>query len=110
MIIKLINNVNIDLKWSFLVLEYLEEYPGGIKQLKADAKAKRNIMKLQNHLIYSAIRGNYDEPLSYNETIRLFQMSDLPKITKFFEDKLVEQNEFQKKNQYHTTRKKKKKK
>ncbi len=33
-ILKLKNGDNIKLEWSFLVLEYLEEYPGGMKALK----------------------------------------------------------------------------
>ena len=34
MTITLKNGKNIDLDWSFLVLEYLEEYEGGIKAIK----------------------------------------------------------------------------
>lgn len=110
MIITLTNGVKVELKWSMLVLEYLEQYDGGLSQIKKDMKSKTHQLKLQNIMIYAAIRANYDEPLTYHETIRLFQFKDLNKINSFFEKNLQELDEFKKKGQKYIPPKKKKKK
>ena len=47
MVITLKNNKKLDLKWSFLVLEYLEEYStdegSGIVQIRKDISKKKNL-------------------------------------------------------------------
>lgn len=114
MVITLKNNKNVDLKWSFLVLEYLEEYStdegSGIVQVRKDIKRNKNQLKITNHLTYAIIRANIDEPLTYRETLSLVNMKDYNKIVKFIEDNLYELDEFKKKDRNYTQVQKKKKK
>lgn len=107
-IITLKNGKKIELEWSFLVMQYLEDYEGGLKQLKIDMKQKRNLLKIESLFIYAAIRANYDEKLGYQEAIRLVKMEDINTINKFFEENLRTQNDFKKKGQKYTPRKKSK--
>lgn len=110
MTITLKNGKNIDLEWSFLVLEYLEEYEGGIKQLKKDITAQKNLMKIHNHFLYAIVRANYDEVLTYRQAVSLVNFKDSKKIAKFIQDNLEELEEFKKKEvkSTHPTTKKKK--
>lgn len=107
-IITLKNGKKIELEWSFLVMQYLEDYEGGLKQLKIDMKQKRNLLKIESLFIYAAVRANYDEKLGYQEAIRLVKMEDINTINKFFEENLRTQNDFKKKGQKYTPRKKSK--
>lgn len=108
-IITLKNGKKIELQWSFLIMQYLEDYEGGLKKLKADMKKKKNLLKIQSLFIYSAVRANYDETLGYQEAIRLVDMKDISKINKFFNDNFEEQQEFKKKQQKFIPQKKKRK-
>ena len=116
MIIKLKNGQKIELEYSFLVMQYLEDYKngedngGGLIQLKKDLKAKKNKVAIQGQFIYAAIRSVVDQPLTYQEALRLVDMKEIPKINKFFEEEFEKQDEFQKKTTKFTTHKKKKKK
>ena len=105
-IITLKNGKKIELEWSFLVMQYLEDYEGGLKQLKIDMKQKKNLLKIEGLFIYAAVRANYDEKLGYQEAIRLVKMEDINTINKFFEENLRTQNDFKKKGQKYTPRKK----
>lgn len=107
-IITLKNGKKIELEWSFLVMQYLEDYEGGLKQLKIDMKQKKNLLKIESLFIYAAVRANYDEKLGYQEAIRLVKMEDINTINKFFEENLRTQNDFKKKGQKYTPRKKSK--
>lgn len=107
-IITLKNSKKIELEWSFLVMQYLEDYEGGLKQLKIDMKQKKNLLKIESLFIYAAVRANYDEKLGYQEAIRLVKMEDINTINKFFEENLRTQNDFKKKGQKYTPRKKSK--
>ena len=107
-IITLKNGKKIELVWSFLVMQYLEDYEGGLKQLKIDMKQKKNLLKIESLFIYAAVRANYDEKLGYQEAIRLVKMEDIKTINKFFEENLRTQNDFKKKGQKYTPRKKSK--
>ena len=64
-ILTLKNGDKIELQWSFLIMQYLEDYEGGLKKLKADMQAKKNLLKVQSLFIYSAVRANYDKKLGY---------------------------------------------
>ena len=107
-IITLKNGKKIELEWSFLAMQYLEDYEGGLKQLKIDMKQKKNLLKIESLFIYAAVRANYDEKLGYQEAIRLVKMEDINTINKFFEENLRTQNDFKKKGQKYTPRKKSK--
>lgn len=110
MTITLKNGKNIDLDWSFLVLEYLEEYEGGIKQLKKDITAQKNQMRIHNQFIYAIVRANYDEVLTYRQAVSLVNFKDSEKIGKFIQDNMKELEEFKKKEvkSTHPATKKKK--
>ncbi len=109
-VITLRNGKNIELVWSFLVLQYLEDYEGGLKQIQKDMKAKRNLLKIESLFIYAAVRANYDEKVGYQEAIRLVKLEDVNKINEFFSENLKNQQEFKKKDQKYTIQSKKKKK
>jgi hypothetical protein len=97
MIIKLKNGQNIELDWNFLVMEYIEEYEGGLKGLKSDLEAKRNQLKVNNHLLYSLIRANVDEPLTYRQAVCLVNIEDMNKISDFITTEMKKLDEFKKK-------------
>lgn len=108
-IITLKNGKKIELEWSFLVMQYLEDYDGGLKKLKVDMKTKKNLLKIESLFIYAAVRSNYDEPLGFQEAVRLVKMEDINTINKFFEENLKKQNDFKKKGQKFIPQKKLKK-
>jgi len=114
MVITLKNNKKLDLKWSFLVLEYLEEYStdegSGIVQIRKDISKKKNQLKIYNFFTYAIIRANIDEPLTYREAVSLVEFKDYQKIVKFIENNLHELEEFKKKDRNYTQVQKKKKK
>lgn len=110
MIITLQNDEKIELQWSFLIMQYLEDYEGGLKKLKIDMNKKQNILRIQSLFIYAAVRANYDEKLGFQEAIRLVDVKDIKKINQFFYDNLKEQEEFKKKQKKYIPPKKKKKK
>lgn len=109
-VITLKNGAKIQLEWSFLTLQYLEDYEGGLKKLEQDYKQKKNLLKIQSLFIYATVRSNYDEVLGYQEAIRLVDIKDLKKINEFISENLQAQNEFKKKQQRYTQHKKRKKK
>lgn len=114
MVITLKNNKKLDLKWSFLVLEYLEEYStdegSGIVQIRKDISKKKNQLKIYNFFTYAIIRANIDEPLTYREAVSLVEFKDYKKIVNFIENNLHELEEFKKKDRNYTQVQKKKKK
>lgn len=97
MIITLKNGQNIELDWNFLVLEYLEEYEGGLKALKRDINAQVNQMKIHNHFLYAIIRANYDDPLTYRQAVSLVNTKDTDKIGTFIKENMQNLEEFKKK-------------
>lgn len=109
LMITLKNGAKLELQWSFLIMQYLEDYEGGLKKLKEDMRRKQNLLKIQSLFIYAAVRANYDETLGYQEAVRLVDMNDINKINKFYEDNFKEQEEFKKKQQKFIPQKKKKK-
>lgn len=87
--IELKNGQNIILEVTPLLLEYIEDYEGGIEQLKKDAKGEKDergytkSMYATNHILYSIIASNYDEPLTYRQAVRLVKLEDVEKIVDF---------------------------
>ena len=110
MILTLKNGKKIELEFSFLTLQYLEDYDGGLKKLKFDIKHKKNLMRIYSLFIYSVIRSNYDEKLSLEEAVKLVDVKDIPSIQKFLEENFEEQNEFKKKGKKSIHQKKKRRK
>lgn len=87
--IELKNGEILNLEVTPLLLEYLEDYPGGIEQLKKDAQGNldRNgytkTMYATNQLLYAVIASNYDTPLTYRQAVRLVKLEDIDKIADF---------------------------
>ena len=81
--ITLRNGENINLDWNPIVLEYLEEYEGGIKQLKKDVENKNSRFRTFNFIIYCIISAVYPKELSYTEAVSLVDINDLDKIIDF---------------------------
>ena len=108
-ILTLKNGDKIELQWSFLIMQYLEDYEGGLKKLKADMQAKKNLLNVQSLFISSAVRANYDKKLGYQEAIRLVNVNDLSLINDFFKENFENQENFKKKDQKFIPQKKKKK-
>ncbi len=77
------NGEKIKLDWNLMVLEYLEEYEGGLEQLKKDVEDKSRRFRTFNFIIYCVISAIYPEELSYNEAISLVDINDLDKIVFF---------------------------
>lgn len=106
------NGKEIDLDWNPIVYEYLEEYDGGIEQLRKDLDEKNSYYLVMNFIIYCMIQAVYDEEISYREAISLVDVEDYPKIidyiiqkeninntNQFNEDKTIDVNK-QKKHRY----------
>lgn len=90
--IQLKNGENIILEVTPLLLEYIEDYEGGIKQLKKDAQGQKDkngytrTMYATNQLLYAIIASNYNTPLTYRQAVRLVKLEDIEKIVKFVID------------------------
>lgn len=87
--IELKNGEKLILEVSSLLLEFLEDYKGGIEQLKKDAQGEKDLngytrtMYATNHLLYAVIASNYDAPLTYRQAVRLVKLEDIDKIADF---------------------------
>jgi hypothetical protein len=87
--IELKNGEKIILEVTSLFLEYIEDYEGGLEQLKKDAKGQKDkngytkTMYATNHILYSIIASNYDEPLTYRQAVRLVKLEDVEPIVDF---------------------------
>lgn len=87
--IQLKTGENIILEVTPLFLEYIEDYKGGIKQLKKDAQGELDengytkTMYATNQLIYAIVASNYDTPLTYRQAVRLVKLEDIKKIVDF---------------------------
>lgn len=103
----LTNGETIDLTYNFLILKYLEQYPGGIKKMKQDMKNERNNMNLACSFVYAVIRANYSKTLTYENALRLVPIPDIYKIYNWLEKEMKAQEEFKKKQSMATTKKSK---
>lgn len=114
MIITLKNGDRVELIWTLQVMEFMEEYETdegkGYNQIVKDIKNKKNSMKIINFFIYGLIRSAYPNLLTYLEVLKLVDMKDYAKITKFIESNLNNLEEFKKKDKKYTSRHHKKKK
>lgn len=87
--IELKNGERLILEVSSLMLEYLEDYKGGIEQLKKDAEGDKDAngytkkMYATNQLLYAIIASNYDTPLTYRQAVRLVKLEDVDRIIQF---------------------------
>ena len=87
--IELKNGEKLILEVTPLILEYVEDYKGGIEQLKKDAQGQKDVngysktMYATNQLLYAMIASNYDTPLTYRQAVRLVKLEDVDKIIKF---------------------------
>lgn len=87
--IELKNGEKIILEVSSLMLEYLEDYRGGIEQLKKDAQGGidengyTKTMYATNQLLYAIVASNYDLPLTKRQAVRLVKLEDVDKIIQF---------------------------
>ena len=110
MVLTLKNNKKIELSWNFLCVEYAEEYPGGLEQLQKDFKSRLHPIKTMNWLMSAIIRANYDEPLTYESSIKLVNFNDYNKIMFFIEKETNLLENYKKKEIYHPAKKRKKRK
>lgn len=90
--IELKNGEKLILEVSSLMLEYLEDYKGGIEQLKKDAQGKKDAngytktMYATNQLLYAIIASNYIMPLTRKQAVRLVKLEDVDRIIQFVID------------------------
>lgn len=77
------NGEKITLDWNLIVLEYLEEYEGGIEQLREDIADKNKRFHTFNFVIYCIVSATYSEELSYEEIISLVNINDYEKLIDF---------------------------
>ena len=94
MTITLKNGEKLNLEVNSLILEYIEEYDGGLEQLLKDATGQKDengytkTMYATNHLIYSIVASNYDKEITYRQAIRLIDFKDVEEIVNFISSKL----------------------
>lgn len=81
--ITLRNGEKINLDWNPVVLEYLEEYDGGIEQIKKDIENENTRFRAFNSILYSAICAVYPEELTYKQAVGLVDINDIEKIADF---------------------------
>lgn len=97
--IQLKNGENIILEVTPLLLEYIEDYEGGIEQLKKDAQGQKDkngytkTMYATNQLLYAIITSNYNTPLTYRQAVRLVKLEDMERIVKFVIDNIPSNSE-----------------
>lgn len=97
--IELKNGEKLDLEVTPLILEYLEDYEGGVEQLKKDAAGEKDrngytkTMYAANQLIYALVASNYDHPLTYRQAVRLVKIEDVERIADFVIKKLPDKSE-----------------
>ena len=77
------NGERITLDWNPIVLEYLEDYEGGIEQLKKDTENEKCRFRAFNFIIYCIISAVYPKELGYAEAVSLVDINDLDRIITF---------------------------
>lgn len=81
--ITLRNGEKINLDWSPLVLEYLEDYEGGIEQLQEDVQDEKYRFRTFNFILYCVVSVAYSEELTYKEAVSLVDINDIDRIITF---------------------------
>lgn len=77
------NGEKVNLDWNPIVLEYLEEYEGGIAKLKEDVNNEDCRFYTFNFVIYSILMANYHEELTYRQAVSLVNINDYERIIDF---------------------------
>ena len=77
------NGEKIKLGWNSIIFEYLEEYEGGLEQLKKDIENKNCRFRTFNYMIYCFISSVYPKELGYREAISLVNVNDYDRIIAF---------------------------
>ncbi len=77
------NGEKIKLEWNAIVYEYLEEYEGGIDNLKIDLELNKNYYLVMNFIIYCMFQASYYKEISYREAISLVDVKDYKKIVDY---------------------------
>lgn len=96
--IELKNGERLVLEVTPLLLEYIEDYKGGIEQLKKDAQGQKDVngytktMYATNQLLYAMIASNYDAHLTYRQAVRLVKLEDVDRIIKFASENIPSTN------------------
>lgn len=109
MIIKLKNGQQIKLEYSFLTLQYLDDYEGGYIQLEKDLKNKKNVLKATCYILYALLNSSIEDAnLTYKQAVNLVYFKDVQKCINFLLDNLKNEAAFKKK-QFQPQCKKKKK-
>ena len=105
--IELKNGEKLILEVTSLLLEYVEEYSGGIEQLLKDAKGAKDkngytkTMYATNQLLYAIIASNYDKPLTYRQAVRLVRLEDINNIVQFIANNIPNENSQLEQNNIH---------
>lgn len=81
------NGEKIKLEWNPIVYEYLEEYEGGIENLKNDLELNNNYYLVMNFIIYCMFQASYSKEISYREAISLVDVKDYEKIVNYILEK-----------------------
>ena len=95
--IELKNGEKIILEVSSLMLEFLEDYKGGIEQLVKDAQGEKDVngytktIYAINQLIYAIVASNYVMPLTRKQAVRLVKLEDVERIINFICENLPNQ-------------------
>lgn len=83
------NGEKLKLEVTPLILEYLEDYEGGAKQLIKDAQGEKDksgytrVAYACNQLLYAIIASNYNQPLTYRQAVRLVKIEEMERIIDF---------------------------
>jgi len=97
--IELKNGEKLVLEVTPLFFEYIEDYQGGIEQLKRDAQGQKDkngytrTMYATNQLLYAIIASNYDAHLTYKQAVRLVKLEDVNRIIKFIDENTPDNNQ-----------------
>ncbi len=87
--IELKNGEMLILEVTPLFLEYIEDYEGGLEQLKKDSQGQKDKngytkrMYATNQILYAAVASNYNTPLTYKQAVRLVKLEDIDNIVNF---------------------------
>lgn len=106
--IQLKNGENLILEVTPLMLEYVEDYDGGIEKLLKDAQGQKDEngytrkMYATNQLLYAIVASNYEVPLTYRQAVGLVRLEDIEKILNFIIENIPEKNKTNQVNKVQT--------
>lgn len=92
------NGENLILEVTPLMLEYVEDYEGGIEKLLKDAQGQKDKngytrrMYATNQLLYAIVASNYEVPLTYRQAVGLVRLEDIEKILNFIKENIPEES------------------